>query len=437
MNLRHKFKKKGSNFGLDIDHIIYETGNNQNFEDVTYGDQQNLLAQDLLIGTLNSKLQISSAKADYTNPLGASTILSFGGKGSFTKTDNSAEYFSIVAMDSIPDYGKTNQFLYDENIIAAYVNLNKEYKKLSLQAGLRYERTISNGHQLGIATKPDSTFKRKYDGLFPTFFALYKIDSLLKHQIRLNYGRRIDRPYFQDLNPFITPLNKYTFYVGNPLLLPSFSKKVELSYILNGNTTATIGYSHSKDQVNETIEIENEIYYSRPGNIGSTKLINFSVDGNYDISDWFRFQFFGSMDFVNIRSNFYDGPLEHKGINGYLQALFSFEFGNNWNIQLDGNYRSKVTNAQFLYSSKGALNIGVSKKLSERSFLSLTGSDLLYTNINQGEIRNLDQSEARYKNLGDTRRVLLTFRLNLGKEFNSKPRHQSNGAEDEINRVKN
>ncbi|MBN3584787.1 outer membrane beta-barrel protein [Algoriphagus aestuarii] len=436
-NLRHDFKKKGSNFGLDLDHIVYETGNKQKFEDLTYGANEDLLSRDQLFGDLKSDLKISSAKADYTNPLNTSTVLSFGAKTSFTQTDNSAEYFNIVGLDSIPDYDKTNQFLYDETIGAAYINLSKEYNRLSLQAGLRFEGTVSKGHQLGNATKPDSVFRRKYDGLFPTFFALYKIDTMSNHQIRVNYGRRIDRPYFQDLNPFITPLNKYTFYVGNPLLLPSFSRKIEMSYIFKGSTTATVGYSYSKDQVNETIEIDDEIYYSRPGNIGSTKLVNLSVDGNYDISDNIRFQFFGSLDFVNIKSEFYEGPLEHKGINGYFQGLFSFEFGQDWNIQVDGNYRSKVTNAQFLYGSKGALNFGISKKISERSYLSLTGSDLLYTNINQGEIRNLNQSEARYTNLGDTRRVLLTFRLNLGKEFAKKERQKSSGADDEVNRVKN
>ncbi|MDC6387901.1 outer membrane beta-barrel family protein [Maribacter sp. PR1] len=436
LNLRHNFREDGPSLGVDLDHIIYETGNEQNFDDRTYYNQDELTSQEVLIGNLSSKLKISSAKADYTHPFNNAVILSIGTKSSYTETDNSADYFSKIEADLIPDYDKTNQFLYDEHVHAGYVNLSKEYSKLSLQLGLRYEKTISKGYQLGNVVKPDSVFRRSYDGLFPTFFALYKIDSLENHQLRINYGRRIDRPYYQDLNPFITPLNKYTFYVGNPLLLPSFSNKVELSYILKKRTTATLGYSYSKNQVNETIEIENGLYFSRPGNIGSTELINFALDGNYDVTDWLRFQFYGSLDFVRIRSNFYDGLLEHKGTNGYLQGLCSFELPKDWVIQLDGNYRTKVTSGQFLYNSKGALNIGISKKLSERSFLSITGSDLLYTNINRGEIRNLDSTDARYKNLGDTRRILISYRLRLGKEFSSKPRHQSKGAEDEKNRVK-
>lgn len=436
LNLRHDFKKEGPSLGVDLDHIVYETGNEQNFDDRTFDDNDGLKSQELLIGNLSSNLKISSAKADYTQPINDSSVLSAGVKTSYTETLNSAEYFSQVGTDFIPDYDKTNRFLYDENIHAGYVNLSKEYKKLSVQMGLRYEKTISKGYQAGNIVKPDSVFRREYDGLFPTFFALYKIDSLENHQVRLNYGKRIDRPYYQDLNPFITPLNKFTFYVGNPLLLPSFSHKVELSYIYKKRTTATLGYSNSTNEVNETIEIEDGLYFSRPGNIGSTKLINISLDGNYDITDWFRFQFYGSLDFISIKSDFYDGLLEHKGTNGYLQGLCSFELQKDWVIQLDGNYRTKVTSAQFLFGSKGALNIAISKKIGKRSSLSITGNDLLYTNINRGEIRNLDRTDARYSNFGGTRKVVLSYRLRFGKDFSSKPRHKAEGAEDEKNRVK-
>jgi hypothetical protein len=435
-NLRHDFKKDGATLGIDLDHIVYDTRNNQSFNDRTFDNQDVLESQELLIGNLGSKLKISSAKADYTHPINNSSKVSLGAKVSYTKTDNLAEYFSQVNTDLVPDYDKTNEFLYNENIYAGYASLNKEFKKFSIQLGLRYEKTISKGHQLGNIVKPDSTFRRSYDGLFPTFFALYKIDSLENHQLRLNYGKRINRPYYQDLNPFIRPLNKFTFYVGNPLLLPSFSNKVELSYILKKNTTATIGYSISKNQVSETIEIEDGLYFSRPGNIGSTELFNFSLDGNYDITDWFRFQFYASLDLVYIKSDFYDGLLEHRGTNGYLQGLYSFELPKDWVIQLDANYRTKVTKAQFLFGSKGALNIGISKKLSKKSSLRFSVNDLLYTNINRGQIRNLNNTDASYRNLGDTRRVQLSYRLRLGKDFSSKPRHQAKGAEDEKNRVK-
>lgn len=436
LNLRHNFKKDGPSLGVDLDHIIYKTGNAQNFDDRTFDGNDELKSQELLIGDLSSNLKISSAKADYTKPINDSSILSAGVKTSYTETDNSAEYFSQVGADLIPDYDITNRFLYDENIHAGYLNLSKEFKKLSVQMGLRYEKTISKGYQAGNIVKPDSVFRRAYEGLFPTFFALYKIDSLENHQVRLNYGKRIDRPYYQDLNPFITPLNKFTFYVGNPLLLASFSHKLELSYIFKKRTTATLGYSNSTNEVSETIEIEDGLYFSRPGNIGSTKLINISLDGNYDITDWFRFQFYGSLDFISIKSDFYNGLLEHDGTNGYLQGLCSFKLPKDWVIQLDGNYRTKVTSAQFLFGSKGGLNIAISKKIGKRSSLSITGSDLLYTNINRGEIRNLDRTEAGYTNFGDTRKVVLNYRLRLGKDFSSKPRHKAKGAEDEKNRVK-
>jgi hypothetical protein len=97
--------------------------------------------------------------------------LSTGVKSSYTKTDKIADYYNITNGASAPDYNETNHFLYWENINAVYVNGAKDLKRLSLQAGLRFENTNAYGHQLGNAEKPDSSFNRGYNSLFPTFYA--------------------------------------------------------------------------------------------------------------------------------------------------------------------------------------------------------------------------------------------------------------------------
>ncbi len=71
--------------------------------------------------------------------------------------------------------------------------------------------------------RPASSFKRSYTNLFPTFYATWNADSLGHHVFAFSFGRRIDRPYFQDLNPFVSPLDKFTFYAGNPNLLPTYA----------------------------------------------------------------------------------------------------------------------------------------------------------------------------------------------------------------------
>ncbi|MGO8055885.1 TonB-dependent receptor domain-containing protein, partial [Rhizobium leguminosarum] len=88
------------------------------------------------------------------------------------------------------------RFVYNENINAAYATLNKKWKKWSIQAGLRLENTVAEGHQV----TNDSTFNRNYTSLFPTSFINYDVNK--SNSFTLSYGRRINRPNYQDLNPF-------------------------------------------------------------------------------------------------------------------------------------------------------------------------------------------------------------------------------------------
>ncbi len=192
----------------------------------------------------------------------------------------------MIDNNTEPDYDKTNHFLYKETINAAYLNLNKDWSRLSLQVGVRLENTISNGHQLGNVTKPDSTFRRTYTNLFPTAYMLYKLDTLSKHQISFSYGRRIDRPFYQDLNPFISPLDKFSIYVGNPYLKPTFTNTFELSHIFKNKTTTTVSYNSTTDIIEETIDLANSIYISRPANIGKSSVLGLSITSSLKTAKW-------------------------------------------------------------------------------------------------------------------------------------------------------
>jgi hypothetical protein len=142
-----------------------------------------------LRGILPGSINIYSAKIDFTHPLKHNAKLEAGVKSSYVKTDNNAQYDNFISNEWQVDTGRTNHFIYKENINAAYVNLSKELnKKWSAQLGLRLENTISDGNQLTTG----ETFKRSYTQLFPTVFIGYKLNE--KNNFSLNYGRRIERP---------------------------------------------------------------------------------------------------------------------------------------------------------------------------------------------------------------------------------------------------
>ncbi|RAJ32155.1 outer membrane receptor protein involved in Fe transport [Pedobacter cryoconitis] len=437
LNYRHLFDKNGRELTADIDYVNYKTQNNQSFDNNSYPQDGLLASNYLLTGSLPAGINIYSAKMDYSHPLKSGVKLETGLKTSYTQTDNIADYFYTVNQVTKPDYNKTNHFLYKEHINAAYVNANKEFKGLTVQAGLRLENTVSNGNQLGNVQKADSTFKRNYTGLFPTLFLQYKLDSAGTNLLSMDYGRRIDRPYYQDLNPFLSPIDKFTYYTGNPFLKPSYTNSIELSHTYKGKFTTSLSYGKSLDQVNETIEIVNGIYYSRPGNIGSATVKSLSFDGSFDLASWFNFHFYGQVTNIHTVSAFYTGQLDTKGTFYYLKPILQFKAGKDWTIQLDGYYQSKITNVQFVTGEQKRVNVAIAKKLSANTTIKLVVNDVFHSYVNSGAINNLALTKADYHNVNDSRTGVVSLSYRFGKAISNLRKHEGSGAESEQKRVKN
>ena len=117
-----------------------------------------------------------------------------------------------------------------------------------VQAGVRLENTNYKGLQSPLSQKSDSSFSRNYTSLFPTAFISYEMNG--NNQFTLSTGRRIDRPAYQQLNPFIGFIDKYTYSTGNPFLQPQFSTNIELSHSYKNLLTTTINFSVVHDMIN-------------------------------------------------------------------------------------------------------------------------------------------------------------------------------------------
>lgn len=434
LNYRHQFRE-GKEITFDVDYLIYKNNADNSFDN-TFLYPDNTAVQDLLRGRLPSRIDIYTAKTDYTHAFKNNWRFDAGLKASYIKTNNLADYSITANQVTQPDYDKSNHFIYKENINAGYINLSREMDKLSVQAGLRLEHTLSDGHQLGNVMKPDSSFSRSYASLFPTVYLSYKFDTLGNNQVGLNYGRRIDRPYYEDLNPFIAPKDKFTYYVGNPFLRPAFTHSIELSYTYKNKITTTLSYSNSNDNVDETIEIQNGIYYSRPGNIGKKVTKSISVDAGFDLARWLNFHVYTELTNIHSMSNFYTGYLDTKGSFLFVNPNFQITLGKDWTAELSGRYISKVYNAQFVTGTYWVANAGIQKRFSNVATLKLSVRDLFYTQVNSGTIYNLALTDASWNNLGDTRVATLTFSYRFGKSLENKRSHEATGAQTEQSRIK-
>lgn len=434
-NYRHQFGKDKGNVTVDIDYLNYNYQVDQNYVNYSYLANTDLKYQDLLTGDLPSKINIYTAKSDYERPLSKQWKFAGGLKTSYIKTNNVADY--LYTRDNITniDYEKTNNFLYSEHISSGYVNFSMEAKRLSAQAGLRVENTISNGNQLGNIARADSTFNRRYTNIFPTVYLSYKLDSVSRHQIGINYGRRIDRPLYRQLNPFYYPLDKFTYYLGNPFLSPTFTNALELSHTYKSKITTTFGYSWIKDQVNETIEIIDGIYYSRPGNIGKGTVASVSVNADLDLTKWLTAHVYMELDRIITRTNFYTGYLVTKGSYFRTTPNLQFKISKSWNAEANFSYSSKISSVQLVIGDFYEFGAAVQKKLSDKSNLKFSATDIFRTRVVNGVINNLASTTAGWVNRGDTRNFILSYSYRFGKSFKNAKQHNASGADAEKRRA--
>lgn len=437
LNFRRQFDSTGTELTADADYVTYRSGNDQVFPNTTYYPDGTEKSFTLLTGNLPSNIDIYSFKSDFTKPFKKEFKLEAGFKTSYVSTDNNANYFNVVNNVKYVDTGKTNRFAYHEYINAAYVNLNKQYKKWGFQAGLRYENTTYDGHQFGndaSVVRQDSSFKRSYGSLFPTVYISYNANA--KNTFSVNYGRRIDRPSYQDLNPFLFFLDQYTYQAGNPYLQPQFTHNVELSHTYNGFLTTTLNYSNTRNFMTETFEQRDHATIVRNGNIGHRENAGIAVSAQIKATKWWT-----AILYTNYNYSKFNGLVNGENINisagNFLANVNNqFRFTKGWSAELSGWYRSKGVEGQIAIDPMGQVSAAISKQImKEKASLKLGIRDMFYTQVVTGHI-SFQQTEASFKNSRDSRQLSLTFSYRFGKPINGQRHRNTGGAGDEQNRVK-
>ncbi|MEO7765825.1 MAG: TonB dependent receptor [Ferruginibacter sp.] len=434
LNFRHQFDSTGREISADIDYLTYNSHKNQNFTNTSYTPEWDLKNFDKLLGELPSLINIYSGKIDYTHPFKGGLKVETGLKTSFVETDNTAGYFNIIGNAKVPDYEKTNQFVYKENINAAYLNMNKQIKKWGLQAGLRLENTNYNGRQFGNPQRPDSAFKKSYTGLFPTMFISYNANE--KNQFGFSYGRRINRPDYEDLNPFLFFIDKYTYGSGNPFLKPSYAHTFEFSHTYNQFLTTTINYANTKDLFNETFEQKGYATIVKQGNFGSANSASISVSAQVPVEKWWTSIIYTEYNYNNYKGLLNGDNINIKAGNLLVNVNNQFKFKKGWSAELSGFYRTSGIEGQIIIRPMGQLNAGIQKQiLKNKGTLKLNIRDMLYTMTATGDI-NFQRTEAHFYQERDSRVVTIGFGYRFGKPIKGGEKRKTGGAGTEQNRVK-
>ncbi|MBC7934988.1 MAG: TonB-dependent receptor [Rhizobacter sp.] len=431
-NMRHKFDSTGRELSVDVDYLGYKNKNVQDLPNTAFDANGAISNQYTVNANLPSTLDIFSAKADYVQKIGKIKFEA-GLKTSFVKTDNKANYFITRGGITNPDYNNTNFFEYKENLNAAYVNLSTEVKKWGFQLGLRAENTNYDGLQYGNPTRTDSAFSKSYTSAFPTMYVSYQMDK--KNQFGLNYGRRINRPDYGNLNPFIHYIDPYTYEIGNPFLKPMFANAIELSHSFKNILNTSISYTHTKDLFGESFSNTGDTIIVKNSNFGKAQNLNLSIGLQLPVAKWWKANINSQVN-NNQLSGTLSGNEIDVNITGYtLSVNNQFTFKKGWGAELSGFYRSKDADGQIVINQIAQFNAGVQKTvLKKKGTLKLVVSDFTGPMKAKGYIDDVNGAKATFKQYRDSRVATLTFNYRFGKMYKADKR-KTGGAGDEQNRV--
>ncbi|QEC67558.1 outer membrane beta-barrel protein [Panacibacter ginsenosidivorans] len=442
VNFNANFRRadtSGHELNVDADYSLYRLKSDQYQPNYTYdATGENLLQREVYNMLAPTNIDIYSAKADYEQNFKKGR-LGIGGKTSYVKSDNNFDRYIVEETDKIKD--RNNNFLYKENINALYVNYNRQFKGFMIQAGVRMENTNIKGASKGVSLVDgenvsfDSTFDRNYTDFFPS--AAFTLNKNPMNQWSFSYSRRIDRPAYQDLNPFEFRLDKYTFQQGNTQLRPQYTNSFSVTNTFKYKLNTTLSYSHVNDVFSQIVDTADlSAAFITKKNLATQDIVNLNI------SMPFQYKFYSVFANINTYYSKYKADFgEGRGVNldvfatnVYMQN--TFKVAKKTTLELSGFYTSpSIWQGTFKSKAMGGVDVGVQQSvLKGKGNIKATVTDIFQTMHWAG---TSDFAGQYLKTSGgwESRQFRLNFTYRFGSSQIKAARQRKTAAEDESKRV--
>ncbi|MBC8756499.1 outer membrane beta-barrel protein [Kordia sp. YSTF-M3] len=412
-HLISKLDTLGKTLSVDLDYFSYGNDLVRDYVVNTFNPSgQFLNINQAIINRSKQSIDNYSMRVDMEQPTKFANI-SYGGKINFIKTINDLRTFDTASGAAVFNAALSDEFEYKENVQALYVN---GYKKLNdkwqMQLGFRLENTITEG----FSTSLNQTNKNDYLKLFPTFYVSYAKNE--NNYFSFNYGRRITRPSFRELNPFRFFNNSNSFSEGNPFLQPSFTDNFDFNYTYKRVLTTNIfassisdGYGtiFSADPVTNTQAVIRRNYYKR-FSMGIAQIYSFRK------ISWWQSQ--NQVMLIGYKSDFSNSLLDAEPQNGfqfYADTYNTFIVNDNTKLQLDFFYSSPLKDRLSTYGERYGLDFGVRKSyLNNDLQFSLFVKDILDTGSFRNIVSNVNGVDVTYGENRSRRYFRFSVSYNFG-----------------------
>lgn len=420
----HRFDSLSEISG-DVSYMRYASTTDQDILNTDLDSSHTIILSSPLQIRIPFTVDIYTGRLDYGRTIKGIGKLELGLKMIHTQTKSAARYFTPDGFGLLQlDSNASNQFSYWEFVNAGYLNLSKRTDNWDYELGLRYELTNARGNRFGNAMIPDSIFDIRYAYLFPSLSVGFKAAD--NHYLSFSMSRRIDRPAYNDLNPFTNYKSRYVLDQGNPFLQPQLSYNFELNHKYKELLFTRGNFSYTDNQFVPLLKTQDNITRATPGNFGSAQTIGISSTLQLNLLSWWMFSFtaFGSYNTQAGIAN--DLPIRYDFWRANLNFITQFQLGHGWLTELSGFYNTRNQFGQFVVNGMGDLSVAISKSLlRDKGSLKLNLRDVFYTRIFDAYI-DIDGKQGFQKvsehviRTSDTRRLNITFTYRFGKSTDSK-----------------
>lgn len=430
----HQSFDKGQILSADLDYLTYQNSDPTHYDYMYYGPDNALQKQVENGISKDTPINIWVAKIDYSFNIGPSVRLESGLKGTFSGLENDIVFKENDAGNwkVVPDFSSYADL--SEDIYAVYSALDiKLDEKTTANAGLRYEYTntfLSSRDQTGLVD-------RKYGNLFPTFFISRKIND--NNSIQFSYGRRISRPTYNNLAPFVIFVDPYTYFTGNPDILPTFSNNLKGDYSYK-NLIFSLQYSHDKNVIlpyQFRIDPDTNIMSIITNNIDRRETFSLNLSLPFQPTDWWEIQnnLTGNLQMI---STVLGDSLYNRSQNAYrLNTTNTFKLPGKFTIEVSAFYMSPIINGYYNWLGRGFVNFGIQKEIGNNATLRFACNDIFETSQWRWKSDN-NGTLNFYGNIRFDKRIFtLTYSQKFGRKNIKGLRKRSNGAEEQLQRVTN
>ena len=427
-----KLDTLGTKIAADLDYTIMKSNSESllSNEYWTGVDQSNFTTDQIL--TLNDMYYtILTAKVDFTKPLKNGKILETGLKGSWVESDNNLDLSRAIEEGPFEPDPNSNQFIYSENVLAAYASLKGAFSpKVNYQFGLRGEYSDILGNSVTL----EQQNKQQYFNLFPSFFVQHQVSE--KYQIIYNLNRRITRPNYRLLNPFIYYIDPLTSETGNPNLRPQYSNNFEMNHVINGAYQFTLGYSETEDAFMQVFIQDQEARTTTTftDNFDKTRNVNFRGIVPLEIAKWWNASNMVQVNYNRFKSQIGDDLLDVDQVSFMARTQHNLTLPKGFKFELVGMYVGPQIWGQGTIKGFAWVDAGVTKTLmKDKLTLSVNGTDLFRSQIIRANVDFADINTGfRQYRSNQGVRFTLRWRFAQGESFRVR---SSTGSSEERNRL--